>query len=118
MSAPRLRRLAPWEEVQYFKPPKVNSFTLVGSGYTQVAAADPQRVAILFSSNAQQQCVLSPDGTVTSPTGITLPTAYPTLFLTEAQYGPLCTGPWFANGNGVIVTVIEIILRDFPEAER
>lgn len=119
LMADRAKRLPPWREITYFQlptvsaagPPPVNGWALIVTG-------NPNRVALILSSPSAS-VVVSPDSTLPAGTGIALSGSTATLIITEAQLGPLCTGPWYlsgigGSGNGT-VTAIEVVLREWPQ---
>lgn len=113
------KRLAPWEEIVYFDTPKTTVITLsAAQTWEQIAPANPQRVALFIGS--VQGVNVSPDSTISAQSGgIPLGSTTPPILLTEASHGPLCTMAWYASGNlSAVVTVIEVVLRHWPEGQQ
>lgn len=117
MGPARVRRLPPWRETSYFNVPTVTTFNLSGSAPTQLAQPNINRVALLISANAGNY-VLPGEEPVTQNVGLPVGPNVPALCITEAQYGPLAQLAWWAAGGGTgtgIATVIEVVLREWPE---
>jgi hypothetical protein len=81
--------------------PGVTSFTLSAAAVTQVLPADPNRVAIVFSTNSANAAFVGPEGiTLSTLRGFLLSTATPQMLVRVEEWGRLVTGPWFAFAQG------------------
>ena len=109
------RILAPWEEIQYFKTPKVSVVVpnIGGPSWQPLIEANPNRVAVIFST--QGSAVISTDSSISNGEGIQLGTGQLTTAFTEKDFGPLVSAQWFLSAAYTSnVTVVEIILREMP----
>lgn len=113
------KRLAPWEEITYFKTPTVTVTAMTSAtSWVEIAKANPQRVLMLIHTEAATIVAVSPDATLRSG-GLIVTDTLPPLEISEAKYGPLATMAWYAQGDlGVNVTVIEVVLRQWPEDQQ
>lgn len=110
----RRRQLAPWEEIGYFQLPNVIVTPLTGPvGWTQIAPNSPNRVSLTISSTGSTR--LSTDNTIATGAGIAITNTMAPYVVREKDDGNLCTSAWYAvNGGAGTVTVIEVILREWP----
>ena len=109
------RRLAPWEEIGYFKDPVWSVVTpnAGGAAWQPLVTANPNRVALILS--AATSAFVTTDPTISNANGIILGTSQETQTFLEKDVGPLTTAAWFISANsGGAVTVVEIILREMP----
>jgi hypothetical protein len=120
MADTRCRKLAPWEEIGYFQVPQVTAVAITSAiAWQPIVAANPNRVSLTLATSGE--VYVSPTNTLPlsggTIGGIPLTDAMLPLRIHEAKDGPLCTSEWWAAplSGATTVTVIEIILREFPE---
>lgn len=112
----KYRRLAPWDEINYFLTPKYTPVQLsTSTSWRQILNGNANRVAVIFSASGTVQ--ISSDNSITLSGGIVLTSNAPSISFTEAEFGPLPSQPWYAatNLSGPWLTVCEIILQTWPE---
>ena len=109
------RRLAPWEEIPYFLPPRYTTVSpnISGPTWQALVESNPNRVSIILSSPGS--AIVSTDTTIAGTEGIQLATGSFTLTFLEKDYGSLVSSAWYLSSQSTTaVTAVEIILREMP----
>lgn len=111
------RKLSPQEEVTYFLLPVHSSWTPSKIAWTPLIQQDSRRISVIWTTTGQ--CFLTTDPSQTiNQSGIFVTSAQP-LVITEKEFGPLASLPWFGSTSASAVLPIlfstEILLREWPE---
>jgi hypothetical protein len=112
--------LPPWDEFPWFENPSITYVTVGANSVVLLASANPRRVSLTLGLGTGNTVNLGPDPAMPNDpnhgigigSGGNLP-----LVIRQSEDGPLCQVAWYGNnplGTPVIVTVIEVILRDWP----
>jgi len=111
------RQLAPWDENTWFQAIKETAIVgpAVGTA-ARVLAADPMRIAVIFSPGSGLAVQVSTVSSINAASGIMVSATGSPLIITQKDFGPLCTAEWFAfQPVGASLNILEIALRDWPQ---
>lgn len=118
----RPRSLPPWEENQWFEVPTCRFVTVNVPNTTLIASANPRRVGIIIAGSTTNLIYVAPNPSLDFTNGGGFPvvdTKAPLQFA-HKDYGPLVAMDWYATAGALpaIVTVVEVVLRDWPKTAR
>lgn len=108
--------LAPWDALPYFQPVTGGSF-FIGFTPVLIAEADPNRVALIISTDSSTNFTVSPASVFGFGSGYVLNQTNNTWTITHREHGNLAQIPLFAisqMGAGAILSTIEIRLAKWP----
>lgn len=111
-----LDALPPWDAAAYFQTPTETDVTLPGGVATQLCAADPNRVVLMFSTTGFGGIPVSTKRHTDANGGIQVGANFLPLVLRFEEVGPLCQQAWYAWSPGAgLITVFEVKLYQWPE---
>jgi hypothetical protein len=114
--------MPPWETFGYFDTPTETVFNLASQVPTLIMKANMKRVAFVIDAPiGAQSFQISTRRDFVSVDGININNTRPVFLITNRDFGPLTQVEWWAFANGAMggdLTVIEIILREWPTQER
>jgi hypothetical protein len=113
-----MRTLSPWEAQRYFKNPAETTKGVSVGVVNPLCDDNPMRVGLIFATppgNASPVSV-SMNAILTISQGIAVSSTAPLFMLSHNEWGVLVQRAWYAasGGAGTFLTVIELILRDWP----
>lgn len=107
--------MSPWDAVTWFETPTVTYVSVTVATLKQVVAANVRRVYLAFISQNQAGHAYAPNTTPFTGKGYISSSNVPSIEFRFADHGPLVTSEWFVYPAATItVTVVEVILRDWP----
>lgn len=109
--------LPPWDASIYFFLP-VQSVISIAAGTVPLVPANPNRVGLLIGCSAGPNATVGVNPAPAMGEGIPVNNLTPPLYITHEHWGSLVQAEWFLSAPiiGGVVTVIEVILRDWPNA--
>lgn len=112
--------LPPWEEMRWFEEPKTTLVTNSGSGVIQLVETNPRRVAMLVGASGTVYIAPSQSINPAGGEGLLIQPGQGPIYITQKAHGNLCQVQWFVSQvfGTVVVTVIEVILRDWPRSNK
>lgn len=113
-----MRTLSPWEAQRYFKNPTETTKGLSVGAVNPLCDDNPMRVGLIFAAPpaAASPAAVSLNPILTISQGIEVSSTAGNLMLSHAEWGVLVQRAWYGASGGVgnFLTVIELILRDWP----
>jgi hypothetical protein len=108
------KSMSPMDAFEWFQTPICTFFGALSGTPLQIAKANPQRVALIISSGSSTN--IAPETAVlVAGGGIALNATLTTLVFIQAETGPLCQLGWWATNTALgNVTVVEVLLREWP----
>ena len=112
--------LSPMDSFRYFQTPIQTDYTLANGEKRVVAAVNPARVGLIIATNPPSSGLsIGLNGQVGATLGIPIVSQQPTIQITQGEWGALVQAEWWAFSTaGNTVSVIEVILNDWPETSR
>ena len=116
---PGFETLSPWDSYRYFSDP-VETTISSPAVHDRVCSFNTRRVALIIGLQSAGDTIrITTKPGVDSGFGFILSGTNPPFELTQAMHGNLCQADWFfAQGTLGVVTVIEVLLNDWPETSR